>query len=199
MTAAKNNFDDHIEQCHDAIKIYEHLEKNGYSADFGLRYVWVASISALDHYVSELITEKSTEQFSDGERLTAKMLNEGVPLDAVLRMKEASPAQTVVEFRNAVKNMVQYRTFQKADDVADGLAFFWDQKHKWKKVSAIMGIPTDVARRTLNSVAYRRDLIVHNADYNDATGALYDCDVADARKATSHITASADAIDQLVP
>lgn len=123
MTAAKTNFDTHIQQCHEAIEIYGYLEKSGYAADFGLRYVWVASISALDHYISELVVEKSTEQFANGQRLTAKMLSEGIPLDTALRVSAASPAQTLVEFRSAVLNMVRYRTFQKADDVADGLAF----------------------------------------------------------------------------
>ncbi|UWR07658.1 hypothetical protein [Ruegeria sp. B32] len=199
MTAAKNNFESHIQQCSEAIEIYEYLEKIGYSADFGLRYVWVASISALDHYVSELIVEKSTEQFANGIPLTAKLLNEGVPLDAVLKINAASPAQTIVEFRNSVSNMVRYRTFQKADDVADGLAFVWGQKQKWKKISATMGATPDQTKATLNAIAYRRDLIVHNADYNEASGALFDCDLADAKNAVSHIVAVVQTIDSLVP
>ena len=60
MTVAKNKFDSHISQCSEAIAIYEFLEDHGYNADFGLRFVWVASVSALDHYVTELVVEKAT-------------------------------------------------------------------------------------------------------------------------------------------
>jgi hypothetical protein len=78
MTAAKSKFDEHLAQCSEAIAIHEFLDGHGYSADFGLRFVWVASVSALDHYVTELIVEKSTEHFSNGGQLSAKLLSEVV-------------------------------------------------------------------------------------------------------------------------
>lgn len=198
MTVAKNNFENHIGHCSDAIHVYEYLNKSGYSADFGLRYVWVASVSALDHYISELVIEKSTEHFANSGILTAKMLNEGIPLESALKINAASPAQSLVEFRKAVIGMVRYRTFQKADDVADGLAFVWDQKHKWKFISAAMGMKNDIAKATLNAIAYRRDLIVHNADYNEATGALYECNARDAKNAIDHISRIVESIDGLI-
>ncbi|WP_050605502.1 hypothetical protein [Ruegeria sp. 6PALISEP08] len=198
MTAAKHNFDTHIKQCNEAIQVYEYLDGKGYTADFGLRYVWVASISAMDHFVSELVIEKAIEQYANGLPLTPKMLNEGIPFDAALKIKNASSTQTVVEFKNAVENMVRYRTFQKADDVADGLAFVWGQKNKWKKISEAIGTTSESAKGVLNGIAYRRDVIVHNADYNSATGALYDCSLQDAKRAISHVSAVVGAIDGLV-
>jgi hypothetical protein len=112
-------------QCSESIAIYDFLVRSGYSADFGLRFVWVASVSALDHYITELIVEKSTEHFANGSSLSPKLSNEGVPISSLMIMHTIPTlqVQAVVQFRNIVRNAVRFRTFQKADDVADGLVF----------------------------------------------------------------------------
>jgi hypothetical protein len=198
MTVAKGKFESHISQCADAITIHEFLEGNGYSADFGLRFVWVASVSALDYYITELILEKATEHFSNGASLTAKLLSEGVPFAFVMNMRTASPAQAVVEFREIMSNAVRFRTFQKADDVADGLAYVWSEKHKWDKIAAHVGVQTKSAKRKLNGICTRRDLIVHNADYNEATGDLTPCVRSDAEEVVNYVASIVAAIDDLV-
>lgn len=197
MTAAKTKFDAHMAQCVEAITIYRFLEGHGYSADFGLRFVWVASVSALDHYVTELIVEKSTEHFSNGIGLSSKLLNEGVPISSLIAMHTipASQTQAVVEFRNIVRNAVRFRTFQKAQDVADGLAYVWNEKYKWDKIAAFIGVPAKLAKQKLNGICARRDLIVHNADYNEATGYLTPCILADAQEVVDYVAGVVEAID----
>ncbi|MGB0497363.1 MAG: hypothetical protein ACPGID_03405 [Rubricella sp.] len=199
MTVARTNFEAHISQCIEAISIYEFLEGHGYSADFGLRFVWVASVSALDHYVTELVLEKATEHFSNGAVLCAKLSAEGVPLASILKLRTVSAAQAVVEFRAIMSNAIRFKTFQKADDVADGLAYVWDQKYKWDKIAASIGEPTKKVKRKLNGICRRRDLIVHNADYNEATGDLMPCTRTDAEEVTTYVSKIVRAIDSLVP
>lgn len=200
MTAAKTRFDIHISQCIEAISIHEFLEGHGYLADFGLRFVWVASISALDHYVTELIVERSTEHFSNGIPMTSKLANEGVPLESLMAM-HALPAmqpQAVLEFRRIVMNTLRLRTFQKADDVSGGLAYIWSEKHKWEKIAASIGLTSKVAKRKLNGICNRRDQIVHNADYNEATGDLTPCIRDDALEVVHYISLLVDRIDSHV-
>lgn len=199
MTVAKNKFDSHISQCAEAITIYEFLEGHGYNADFGLRFVWVASVSALDHYVTELVVEKATEHFSNGVELSAKLSSEGVPLASLQKMQAVSAAQAVVEFRTIVSNAVRFRTFQKADDVVDGLAYVWNEKHKWVKIAGSIGVPAQNAKRKLNGICTRRDLIVHNADYNEVTGELAPCIHSDAEEVITYVSKIVAAIDSLVP
>lgn len=199
MTAARNKFDSHISQCAEAITIYEFLEGNGYNADFGLRFVWVASVSALDHYITELVVEKATEQFSNGAALSAKLSNEGVPLASLIKIRTASAPQALVEFKSIMSDAVRFRTFQKADDVADGLAYVWSEKHKWDKISKAIGVPAKSAKLKLNGICTRRDLIVHNADYNDATGDLTPCIRSDAEEVITYVSRIVAAIDSLVP
>jgi len=201
MTAAKTNFDTHMAQSAEAITIYEFLDGQGYSADFGLRFVWVASVSALDHYITELIVEKSTEHFSNGISLSPKLSSEGVPISSLMTMHAipASQLQAVVEFRNIIRNAVRFRTFQKAEDVADGLAYIWNEKQKWDKIAKFIGVPTKTARQKLNGICTRRDLIVHNADYNEATGKLTPCIRTDAQEVVDFVATVVEAIDNHIP
>lgn len=198
-SSAKKNFDNHIKQAYEAIEIYKHLKRSGYSADFGLRFVWVASVSALDHYISEIIIEKSTEHFANNKKLSSKILNEGVPLQATMRLHNASPTQAIVEFRSIIDKTVRFRTFQKANDVSDGLSFIWDEQHKWNKISRELGIKNSTAKHKLNSIGYRRDSIVHNADYDNSTCLIRPCDPDDAFEALSYINQLVDTIEFLVP
>jgi hypothetical protein len=199
MTAAKNNFDTHIVQCTEAIQIYEFLETKGYTADFGLRFVWVASMSALDHFISELIVEKATEQFSNGASMTSKILNESVPLGSMLDLQSISPAEAIINFRALTSQTVRFRTFQKADDVADGLAYIWEEPHKWNKISELLNVSNRTAKRKLNSIGYRRDLIVHSADYNVASDRPTPCNLEDAREVSNFIKGLVEKIEILVP
>lgn len=199
MTAAFDRFEEHIKQCAEAIEIYNHLKGVGYAADFSLRFVWVASISALDFYISELIVEKGTLHFANSIPLSQKLLNETVPMASLLALHSVTPAQQVLEFRKIISLAVKFRTFQKAEDVADGLAFVWNEQHKWNAIAAKLGVENKYAKRRLNSIAYRRDMIVHNADFDEATGILRACDPNQARQASEYIHAVVQAIDELVP
>ncbi|WP_157956990.1 HEPN domain-containing protein [Salinicola salarius] len=198
-SAAKTNFDSHLTQCYEAIEIYSHLKQRGYSADFGLRFVWVSSVSALDHYVSELIIEKSTEQFANQGILSTKLLNEGVPLQASMRMNSSSATQAIVEFRSFIEQVVRFRTFQKSKDIADGLSYIWNEQHKWEKISDKLGLKPKSAKYKLNSIGYRRDLIVHNADCDSYTGKLKECTTTEASEALNYIKETVEIIEDLVP
>lgn len=199
MSNAKANFDQHIAQCAEAIQIYNFLRNHRYSADFGLRFVWVASISALNHYISELIVEKSTEHFSNNMALSDRILSEGVPLSSIVQMSAASPAQAVVEFRKIISNAVRFRTFQKAADVADGLAFIWSEQHKWDVIGKSIGMKGKNLKFTLNSIANRRDKIVHSADYDESNGKITPCLVQDAQKTAIFIEKIVHTIDEIIP
>lgn len=199
MTAARDKFESHISECSEAITIFEFLEGHGYNANFGLRFVWVAAVSALDHYITEIIVEKSTEHFSNGSGFSAKLANEGVPLASLLRMQNVPAAQATVEFRAIISNAIRFRTFQKADDISDGLSYIWNEKHKWEKIAAVLNLPARNAKSKLNGICSRRDLIVHNADYNEATGDLMPCDSSDAKEVISYVIKTVTAIDSLVP
>lgn len=198
MTAAKDNFFSHLSRCDEALVVYDHLTGLGYSADFGLRYVWVASVSALDHYISQVIVELASQQVANNQSLTAKLLNERLSISLHLEMKSLTDAAFIFEFRKALADIVRYRSFQKDADVADGLSYIWNEAHKWDKIAARLTMTGQNARRRLNSIVIRRDQIVHNADYNESLNALTACTKIDASNALGFIKNLVTEIDYLI-
>ena len=199
MSAAKLNFDKHIRECDDALQIYRYLGTQGYQADFGLRYVWVGSVSAIDHYVTELVIEKSTSQYANQQQLSPKLLNGRVQFSETLPLQSANLPQSVEIFRKAVSNMVRFETFQRAETIADGLAYIWQDAHKWQRISRVVGLHPTQAKDRLNQIADRRNLIAHNADYDESSGVLNNCSLTDAEDTVNYIKQIVTAIESLVP
>ena len=198
VTAAKTNFDSHILQCEEATKVYEYLQKSGYSAEFGLRYIWVASISALDHYISELVVERSTQQLSENVSLAPKLMNEMLSVAMLLDLHQTPTPQFIVEFRKFVSQIVRIQTFQKSSDVANGLSYIWSEKNKWPKIAKQFGAKADAIKYKLNSIAARRDIIVHSADYDGSSGKLNECKLEDAVLAYEFIAKLVLTIDNIL-
>jgi hypothetical protein len=79
------------------------------------------------------------------------------------------------------------------------LAFIWAEQHKWDAIGASLGTKGKKLRFTLNSIANRRDKIVHSADHDEASGDLMPCLVQDAQATAGFIEKIVHAIDALVP
>ena len=131
--------------------------------------------------------------------MSDKLSVQGVPLVSLLRMLEVSKSQAIVEFRAVMVNTMRFKTFQKSDDIASGLAFVWSEKNKWDKISEELRLPVKTVKRKLNGICTRRDVIVHNADYNEATGDLNPCIHSDAKEVITYVSKVVAAIDSLVP
>ncbi len=164
-------FDRHIGECHESIALYEHFEKMSFRADSNLRFVWIAAVSAFDHYISSLILELATRLYSNGGQLTPKLLSENFSFSHVIELKSANSVEAVIVFRRMLGECIRYKSYQSPDKVADGLSYIWNERHKWQFLSNSMGMTTENARGTLDAIVERRNLIAHNADYDDATGA----------------------------
>ena len=126
-------------------------------------------------------------------------MNEAVPFATVMTLYGSNPVDATVHFHSAITLRLKYRTFQKADDVADGLAYIWDNDHKWAIISGELGLLPKTAKRKLNTIVVRRDTIVHNADYDSSSGTLLQCLDSDAAEVVSYIRQVTAAIDKLVP
>ena len=60
---AKLLFDSHLQECREVITLYEHFEKTSiYRADFNLRFVWIAAVSALISTYTQLILELAKDR-----------------------------------------------------------------------------------------------------------------------------------------
>lgn len=196
---AKKRFDNHIESCREALEIYKYLESSGnYKADFGLRYIWVASVSALDHYISEKIVECTTIDFSQNHYISEKLRHENIPMNKILQFHSISFSQAILEFRNMISLLVRFQTFQKSKDISRGMSYIWSHKGKWNLISKELLIKENIIKETLNNICSRRDLIVHNSDYDSVSGELKKCTYNDALECYIFIRKLVAAIDNVI-
>ena len=194
---AKKRFDNNLSECEEAIQIYAYLKTKGYNADFGLRFVWVAGISALDHYVTEIVVEKGTEIFANGNNAAA-LLSMPIIMETAIALKDANPVDAILIFKQAISDAVRYKSFQKAEDVVSGLAYIWSEKHKWQTIGRYLGKHPKVLRETLNNIVSRRNIIVHNADFVGSENVRKPVDPQDAKEVVFYLKELVRAIDQLV-
>jgi hypothetical protein len=193
---AKLLFDSHLEECREAIALYEHFEKTSiYRADFNLRFVWIAAISAFDHYVSQLILERATKAYANNEALTPKLLSDGVSLSNALELRGANSVDAILIFRRILGDCIRYKSFQHPDKIAEGLSYVWAEKHKWQYIAGVLGISLDYLKGTMESIVDRRNLIAHNADYDEARGVKLPVDKHQALDVVKFLASIVDVIE----
>ncbi|WP_143114657.1 HEPN domain-containing protein [Jannaschia rubra] len=197
-TAAGNRFLQHIEEADEAIVIYNHLNKNGLRADFALRFVWVSTVSALDDYITQLIIEISTHRFENSIVQEKRLLSEACRFDSIYSLLENNSAASAIAFRSLIRETVERMTFQSPNDVADGLSFIWKADEKWKKIGAYLGLTAKSCRGLLSSIANRRNLIVHNADFDDSGGVKTKIRLNDAIRTRMFIVGLVYSIEDLI-
>lgn len=196
-SAAKASFDLNLAECREAITIYNHLKGQGYTAGFGLRFVWIAAVSAFEHYITELVIEETTKRFANGHAQTDKLQNEKIPLSSATQFVSQNAVQAVVVFHHSITQAVRMKSFQGADGVADGLSYFWTEPNKWTAIAQAVGLPKKDARAKLNNITARRHLIAHNADMDLTTGARTPAELADAQEVIRYLVALVEAIERI--
>ncbi len=193
---AKLLFDSHLQECREAITLYEHFEKTSiYRADFNLRFVWIAAVSALDQYISQLILEVATEAYANKIALTPKLLSDGVLLSNALELRDANSVDLILIFKRILSECISHKSFQHPDKIAEGLSYIWSQKHKWQHIAGVLQITMDELKGTLESIVDRRNLIAHNADYDEARGEKLPVDKIQAREVIKFLAAIASVIE----
>lgn len=145
-----------------------------------LRSLHVLAVSALDHYVHELVRAGMMETF-DGKR---------APTDAYskyrLAMGSVFGTMTMTEARSSIEADIRiqhsYLTFQRPDKIADAVRLF-SHVDLWKEVEGKLGRPKKEIKGQLDLIVDRRNKIAHEADvdptYPNTRWPIAPTDVAD--------------------
>ena len=173
-SAAKLIFDKHVDECREAIAMYEHIRINmNYNADYTLRFVWVAAVSALDHYMSQAILEKATRSFANGEQLQPKLLSDAMSFSNALKLKSSNAIEAVLNFRVILNECIKHKSFQHPEKISDGLSYIWGEKHKWQFIANKLSLSSEGLRKIIITIIDRRNTIAHDGDYDEASGNKY--------------------------
>jgi RiboL-PSP-HEPN len=136
-----------------------------------LRATVVATVSALDRYMHDIVVHHSWSLLSKTEGKIPKELKKlRIPVlsarYAVDKIRSAAKARPGVLVKEAIRNQLHREfTFQKPEDVHQAAKMLGVEDF-WGKVAAAMpGAPRkDVVMETLRQIANRRNQIVHEAD-----------------------------------
>jgi hypothetical protein len=133
-----------------------------------LRAELVMAVSAIDHYVHEIVRAGMLESYQGNRARTPAFLRFSVSLNGVL---QGLPAPTDVNWlAEEIRTQHVLLSFEKADKIADAIRLIWGEP-LWPAVAAQLGIsnPADVRDR-LDLIVDRRNKIAHEADINPTIG-----------------------------
>ncbi len=175
MTDAKGRFDTHIDEARTCI---HNFDLTGHS--FSLRHVWIVVVSALDLYVTELISEAGLRLIDrTPPALTPSLRQIQVPLEKLVEFASLSPTDKLVFYKQHLYASVQYKSFYRPEKLSEALSLIWTSpaKEKWARIVVRMKATGRHSRRTeqdvrdeLTLIGDRRDLIAHSVDTHPGMG-----------------------------
>jgi hypothetical protein len=163
-----------------------------------LRAELVMVVSALDHYVHEIVRLGMLEAYQGERNKTQQFLRFSLSLENTLRMVENPNDTTWLEEEIRLKH--SYQSFQQADKIAEAIRLISDSK-LWIEVAKIINVnKTDqLVKKELDLIAKRRNQIAHEADIQATPfGNRWEIDEPMVEEAVQFIEKVAEAIYQVI-
>lgn len=164
MTAALAQFDANIAQARDMVGLSIAIDSattEALDASDLLRFALVAAVSALDHYVHEVVREIMVQTAAGSRPPTDAFNRFEVSAEATLRA--ASGVGPVMWMNEEVRRQHGHLSFQHPDKIADAIRLIWDQP-LWNTIAPMVGKRGNDLKQELLLVVTRRNQIAHEAD-----------------------------------
>ena len=126
-----------------------------------LRAELVMGVSALDHFVHELVRLGMLEVYRGNRAQTPAFLRFTVSLESVLQGIAAPGDEGWLE--NEIRARHGWQSFQNADSIAEAVRLI-SEVRLWEEVGNRLGMSPQDVRRQLNLIVDRRNKIAHEAD-----------------------------------
>ena len=126
-----------------------------------LRAELVMVVSALDHYVHELVRLGMLEVYRNNRVRTPSFLQFQISLEGAMNAITNPPDAPWIE--QEIRRRNGRRTFQTPDDIAEAIRLI-SEAQLWNEVAANIGIAHRDVRERLRIIVNRRNQIVHEAD-----------------------------------
>lgn len=125
-----------------------------------LRSQIVMAVSALDHFVHEVVREGMVEIYEGTRPLVAGFSNFSVSL---AEAKASIPASSSVWVDAAIRQSHGYLSFQHPDKIADAIRLIHEPP-LWPAIEVRLGVPAKDIKEHLKLIVERRNKIAHEAD-----------------------------------
>lgn len=203
MNSALSQFEVNLESARQLGVIYEAFAPDLTQAvplDELLRAEIVLVVSALDCYVHDVVRIRMAALLSKPADHSDAFRKFGVSMDFVTNALAASTlAERAALFEQEIRRLHGFRTFQRADSIAEALGLIGIQQ-LWIKIGTEMGAPPGDIRTRLNLVIDRRNRIAHEGDIDPTAGfpLKYPIDLVTTRGAADFIESVVTAMHSVV-
>jgi hypothetical protein len=161
-----------------------------------LRAELVMAVSALDHYIHEIVRIGMLEIYHGNRAKTAAFLRFSISLDSALQGITTPTSDDWLD--NEIRVRHGWQSFQQADKVADAIRLISDVS-LWEEIANQLGRNSQDVKRQLNLIVGRRNQIAHEADINPTfPGERWPIDEALVDDAISFIEQIAETIYQVL-
>lgn len=164
MLLALGLFHENIRRSRDLVAIFRAMQAQTTGAldlfDL-LRAALVMSVSALDHFIHEMVRLGMLEAHRGERSKTPAFLRFRVTLQSVSEMP-LSPDRDVW-LDGQIREQIGYQSFQRPDRVAEAVRLI-SEVSLWNEVARILGTDSGAVRDRLTLIVQRRDKIAHEAD-----------------------------------
>ena len=164
MQATLDLFQQNIERSRDLTAIFRVLSAQTTTAlDLTdvLRSGLVMSVSALDHFIHEIVRLGMLEVYRGERTATPAFLRFQVTLEGVLEAVSAPNSGEWLE--SQIRERHGHQSFQTPNHVAEAVRLISDVM-LWNEVAASLGMNRQDVTETLNLIVQRRNSIAHEAD-----------------------------------
>ena len=163
-----------------------------------LRFQIVYSVSALDKLLHDIIRIGMVQIFIGTRPATSKYLAERISMSAYVNLSSATIPPKEYYFEQEIISKLGIVAYQSPDNIADGLSYIWNEKHKWQKIAAAMAIKEEQARTQLKLIVDRRNKIAHEADVDITSGGKFAISKSDCESTVLFIEKCGEEIVKLV-
>lgn len=126
-----------------------------------LRAELVLAVSALDHFIHELV-RRGMLQIQQGNRPPTDAYRAfQVSIEAIGQALSSPGSDSWLD--DAIRESHGWRSFQQPEKIAEAVSLV-SAKKLWQEVGTQMGRPADDVRTTLKTIVDRRNKIAHEAD-----------------------------------
>ncbi len=199
MQAAIEQFRANIQRTRSIGSIYQALNSQTTQAlDLSdlLRSEWVMAVSALDHYVHELVRLGMMEAYHGKRPQTDAFLRFQITIGRTLQAVNTPTDDSWLE--DQIRASHGHLSFQTPDNIADAVRLVSDAP-LWNTVAARLNVTPQYMRERVRLIVSRRNQIAHEADTDPSYGGrLWPVDFAMVDDAVSFIEGIAEVIYAVV-
>lgn len=166
MTKAYVQFRSSIAQARDLVGLAVAIDRTTTPAldtsDL-LRFALVSAVSALDHYVHEVVRELMIDIATGARPATDAFHRFEVSTHAALRATRGDPPSSWLN--DEIRRQHGHLSFQHPDKIADAVRLVWSQP-LWNTIAPTIGRSASDIKQELLLIVNRRNQIAHEADRN---------------------------------